>query len=146
MEKSLLPEFKPSMEPQRVRLSETPYLRQLKPILKEAANRPISKLNKHRHFLNSILENILFPVLVPLLLGWNCLRYKYSWNWFPQTSVSDMFLAEPVTVGIPLVPLAFPVWWIISNHAALSSVLEIFRRRYNYIFMSSLIHFYAKQN
>ena len=129
MEKSLLPEFKPSMEPQKFRLEETPYLAELRTALEKANARPVSVLNKHRHFLTSILQHILFPVLVPLLLAWNCFRYKYSWNWFPATDIGALFLLEPVLVGIPLLPLAFPLWWIVTNHVALASVLQILRQR-----------------
>lgn len=127
MEKSLLPEFKPSMEPQRFRLEETPYLSELVHVLREARNRPVSKLDKHRFFMLSILQHILFPLLIPLLLAWNCFRYQYNWSWFPDTRMGTLFLSEPVVVGLPLLPLAFPAWWIVTNHAALASVLEIFR-------------------
>ena len=129
VEKSLLPEFKHSVEPQQFRLEETPYLSELEIVLNEATHRPVSVLNKHRNFLQNILQHVFFPLLLPLLLAWNCFRYKYSWNWFPATSMSTLFLIEPVTLGIPLVPLAFPAWWILTNHAALASVLQIFRQR-----------------
>jgi len=128
VEKSLLPEFKHSVEPQQFRLEETPYLSELEIVLNEATHRPVSVLNKHRNFLQNILQHVFFPLLLPLLLAWNCFRYKYSWNWFPDTSMSTLFLIEPVTLGIPLVPLAFPAWWILTNHAALASVLQIFRQ------------------
>jgi len=129
MEKSLLPEFKSSMEPQKFRLEESPYLKELEQVLLDASNRPISKLDKHRHYLMTTLEHIIFPILVLVVLSWNCFRYKYSWNLMEQTSgISKLFLVEPALVSIPVLPLAFPVWWIVSNHAALASVLDIFRQ------------------
>ena len=34
---------------------------------------------------------------------------------------------EPAAVCIPLLSIAFPLWWLLTNHAALASVLYILR-------------------
>ena len=51
------------MEPQKFELEETPYLSELESVLRGAGKRPLSKLNKQRHFLVSFLQHILFPSL-----------------------------------------------------------------------------------
>ena len=128
MEKSLLPEFKISMEPQRFILEETPYLAELECVLRNATSRPVSKLNKNRHFLFSMVEMGVLPVFFVLVLVWNMCRFRYNWNWFLETSYSTLFFVEPAVVCVPLISIAFPIWWLITNHAALASVLYILRQ------------------
>eukprot|EP00088_Acartia_fossae_P036602 TRINITY_DN3780_c0_g1_i10.p1 TRINITY_DN3780_c0_g1~~TRINITY_DN3780_c0_g1_i10.p1 ORF type:complete len:1258 (-),score=324.01 TRINITY_DN3780_c0_g1_i10:602-4375(-) len=128
MEKSLLPEFKISMEPQRFILEETPYLAEMECILKNARHRPVSKLNKNRHFMFSMVELAVLPAFAILLVVWNLCRYNYNLNWYLHTSFDTLFLIEPAIVGIPLLSLSFPAWWIATNHAALASVLYTLRQ------------------
>ena len=111
-------------------LAETPYLAELRRILSVASEaKPLSRLSKQRQFLvTSLLEYICTPVVVVLVLAWNCVRHMYSWSWLSGHPMSQLFLTEPITAAIPLLPLMFPLWWVLVNTAALSNVLTIFRQ------------------
>jgi hypothetical protein len=76
VEKSLLPEFRPPVEPQKFIVEETPYLADLQQVLERAQARPVSRLNKQRYFLTSILEHVLLPLLLALVFAWNFFRYQ----------------------------------------------------------------------
>ena len=52
----------------------------------------------------------------------------YSWSWLSGHPMSQLFLTEPITAVMPLLPLVFPLWWVLVNTAALSNVLTIFRQ------------------
>jgi len=128
MEKSLLPEFKISMQPQKFILEETPYLAEIEYVLKNAHLRPVSKLNKNRHFMFWMVELVILPVFLTILAIWNLARYNYSWNWVQSTGMNILFFLEPAIVCIPLLSISFPIWWLLANHAALASVLDTFRQ------------------
>ena len=129
IEKSLLPEFKSSLEPQEFLLEETPFLSELQVVLDEAANRPLSKLTKQRHFLiSSVLEFICTPLVLVVVLAWNCVRYQYSWTWLGGHPKYQLFLIEPVSSTLPLIPLMLPAWWILVNTTALANVLAMFHQ------------------
>ena len=57
-------------------LDETPYLSELQRVLsKDSEAKPLSMLMKQRHFLvTSLLEYICTPVVLVLVLAWNCVR------------------------------------------------------------------------
>ena len=56
---------------------ETPYVDQFRRILATAHNRPLSKFNKRRHFLVSVLlEHLLLPAVFIVILAWNCFRHQ----------------------------------------------------------------------
>ena len=129
VEKSLLPEFKSSLSPQKFLLEETPFLSELQEVLDKAANRPLSKLTKQRHFLiSSVLEYICTPLVLVVVLAWNCVRHQHSWTWLTGHPKYQLFLTEPVSATIPLLPLLLPAWWILVNTAALTNVLGMFRQ------------------
>ena len=52
----------------------------------------------------------------------------YGWSWLSGHPMSQLFLTEPSTAVMPLLPLVFPIWWVLVNTAALSNVLTIFRQ------------------
>ena len=52
----------------------------------------------------------------------------YSWSWLSDHTMTQLFLTEPITAVMPLLPLVFPIWWVLVNTAALSNVLAIFRQ------------------
>ena len=115
--------------PDRFVLLETPYLRQLEMVLEKATDKPLSQLVKQKHFLiSSMLEYICTPMFLILVLAWNCIRHMYSWSWISGQPMSRLFLTDPVTAVMPLIPLMFPIWWVLVNTAALSNVLTIFRQ------------------
>lgn len=76
VEKSLLPEFRPPIEPQKFVVEETPYLADLQQVLERAQQRPVSRLNKQRYFLTRILEHVLLPILLAVVFSWNFFRYQ----------------------------------------------------------------------
>ena len=57
-------------------LDETPYLKELQRVLsKDSEAKPLSMLMKQRQFLvTSLLEYICTPVVLVLVLAWNCVR------------------------------------------------------------------------
>ena len=111
-------------------LLETPYLAELEFVLENATNKPLSILMKQRHFLiSSMLEYIFTPSVLLLVLATNCVRHMYSWSpWMAQLPMSKLFLTDPVTAVLPLLPLMLPLWWQLVNTAALANVLTIFRQ------------------
>ena len=110
-------------------LEQTPYLDQLSLVLDKANQKPLSVLVKQRHFLiSSMLEYITTPVVLATVLAWNCVRHMYSWSWLPDIPMSQLFLTEPVTAVLPLLPLMFPIWWVLVNTAALADVLTLLRQ------------------
>ena len=110
-------------------LLQTPFLLQLELVLERANQKPLSVLVKQRHFLiSSMLEYITTPVVLATVLAWNCVRHMYSWSWLPGIPMSQLFLTEPVTAVLPLLPLLFPIWWVLVNTAALANVLTILRQ------------------
>jgi len=128
VEKSLLPEFKSSLSPQKFLLLETPFLSELQEVLHKAAHRPLSKLTKQRHFLiSSLLEYICTPLVLVVVLAWNCVRHQHSWSWLSGHPKYQLFLTEPVSATLPLLPLLLPAWWILVNTAGLANVLALFR-------------------
>ena len=115
--------------PARFVLHQTPILEQLELVLKRANDKPLSVLMKQRHFLiSSMLEYITTPIVLATVLAWNCVRHMYAWSWLPAVPMSQLFLTEPVTAVLPLLPLLFPVWWVLVNTAALANVLTILRQ------------------
>ena len=107
-------------------LQQTPFLEPLELVLERANQKPLSVLVKQRHFLiSSMLEYITTPVVLATVLAWNCVRHMYSWSWLPDIPMSQLFLTEPVTAVVPLLPLLFPIWWVLVNTAALANVLTI---------------------
>jgi len=129
VEKSLLPEFKSSLSPQKFLLEETPFLLELQEVLDKATNRPLSKLTKQRHFLiSSILEYICTPLVLVVVLAWNCVRHQHSWFWLSGHPKYQLFLTEPVSATLPLLPLLLPAWWVLVNTAALTNVLAMFKQ------------------
>ena len=57
-------------------MDETPYLTELQRLLsKDSEAKPLSMLMKQRQFLvTSLLEYICTPVVLVLVLAWNCVR------------------------------------------------------------------------
>ena len=118
-----------SVSADRFVLLETPYIKQLELVLEKATDKPLSLLMKQRHFLiSSMMEYILTPIVLILVLAWNCFRHMYSWSWVSGQPMSQLFLTEPVTALMPLINLMFPIWWVLVNTAALANVLTIFRQ------------------
>ena len=110
-------------------LLQTPFLEQLELVLERANQKPLSVLVKQRHFLiSSMLEYITTPVVLATVLAWNCVRHMYGWSWLPDIPMSQLFLTDPVTAVLPLLPLLFPIWWVLVNTAALANVLTILRQ------------------
>ena len=115
--------------PDTFTLLDTPYLAQLEAVLAGATDKPLSVLVKERHFLiSSLLEYSCTPLVAVLVLAWNCVRHLYSWGWVAGQPMAQLFLTEPVTATLPLLPLMFPLWWVLVNTAALSNVVTIFRQ------------------
>ena len=113
----------------KFRLLETPYLAEMEAVLEAATKKPLSILTKQRHLLvSSVLEYICTPGVTLLVLATNCVRHMYSWSWLSQPPLSSLFLTDTVCAALPLLPLMFPVWWVLVNTAATANILNIFRQ------------------
>jgi len=129
VEKSLLPEFKSSVPPQRFLVETTPFVQELREMLLNAHCRPLAKFHKQRYFLvTSMLEHIALPATAILALVWNLFRHHHDWTWLPETKRVEYFLKEPVTATLPLAPLVLPIWWILTSHASLATILVLFAK------------------
>ena len=68
----------------------------------------------------------------------NALRYLYSSIWLSSGHWTDMFLIDPCSVILPLIPLVLPVAWLIINAFGLAWILALFytARQYKVIFLN----------
>lgn len=130
-EKSLLPEFKSSVAPQRFLVEQSPFVEELREMLLTAHRKPLDKFHKQRYFLvTGMLEHIALPATAIIALVWNLFRHHQGWKWLPvlETQRVEYFLKEPVTATLPLAPLVLPIWWILSSHASLATILLLFAK------------------
>ncbi|XP_071522630.1 transmembrane protein 94 isoform X2 [Panulirus ornatus] len=105
-------------------LLETPYIINLRILLAEALNRPVTVFNKQRYCLFSwTMESITLPLVVSLMLMISSLRLYYgSWvgDW------TEMLLIGPVCVALPLIPLGLPLAWLILNWLGIARILTMY--------------------
>jgi len=80
-----------------------------------------------------MIKIVLFQLVLTVL---NALRYLYSSTWLSSGHWTDMFLIDPCSVILPLIPLVLPVAWLIINAFGLAWILALFytARQYKVIF------------
>ena len=133
------PEFQPGTPPLGLQLLETPCLPEVEVVLASATLRPLSQLTKQRRFLvDSLLGHAAFPLTLLTVLVLNCLRKQLpdsvSLSLLPlqvpdSQAFPQLFLQEPAAACLPLLPLTLPLWWLLTNTAALAHVLTLFRQQ-----------------
>ncbi|XP_014222685.1 transmembrane protein 94 [Trichogramma pretiosum] len=113
---------------QRYKLQETPYLTSLRLALDQALDRPVTCFNRERHLVViCCIEQLVYPILLILILIFNLLRYLYLYEYVGIGHWTELFLLQPVTVTLPLLPIAFPIWWIILNCFGMARFKALFK-------------------
>lgn len=109
------------LESKRYRLLETPYLNNLRTVLEQALDRPVSQENQQRHFVMiKILERFVLPLSLFLVYTIYFIRYMYIENIFGKISATDLFIFAPISTILPLLPIIFPVIWILLNYVGVA--------------------------
>ncbi|KAJ8664808.1 hypothetical protein QAD02_006470 [Eretmocerus hayati] len=110
------------------RLQETPYLTNLRMAFDEGLNRPVTCYNRERHLaMRYCVEQFIYPVLLIFLLIVNFIRFFYSTAYAGIGHWTEMFLIQPVAVSLPLLPMAFPLWWISLNCFGMARFKALFQ-------------------
>ncbi|CAB0035951.1 unnamed protein product [Trichogramma brassicae] len=113
---------------QRYKLQETPYLTSLRLALDQALDRPVTCFNRERHLVViCCIEQLVYPILLILILIFNLLRYLYLYEYVGIGHWTELFLLQPVTVTLPLLPIAFPIWWIVLNCFGMARFKALFK-------------------
>ncbi|KAL0278648.1 UNVERIFIED_CONTAM: hypothetical protein PYX00_000409 [Menopon gallinae] len=115
-ESCTLPAARAPLENKKYLLQETPYLRNLKMALDQSLMKPVSYHNKERHLIMvTCIEQTAIPVLFMLTLFVNASRYFYLGQWVGRGTWIEMFIIQPISVILPLLPLIFPLYWFVLN-------------------------------
>lgn len=97
-------------------LKETPYLHNLRIALDKALNRPVSQFEKERHFLFNVCQVLLaYPCALILATLFNVVKVAYLPVTFGDQWL-DLFVIQPLVVALPMLPLMFPLFWIVVNY------------------------------
>ncbi|KAK3883547.1 hypothetical protein Pcinc_012150 [Petrolisthes cinctipes] len=108
-------------------LLETPYITNLRTLLAEALNRPVTVFNKQRHYLFTwAMETVILPVVVGVVLVVNSARLYYGGWWVGHWT--EMMLLGPMCLALPLVPLGLPCAWLLFNWLGIARVLTMYHR------------------
>nr|CAD7588508.1 unnamed protein product [Timema genevievae] len=95
-------------------LQETPYLVNLRLALEQFLDRPVTYYNRLRHLLIiTCIEQLALPVTVVSVLFVNLLKFIYLRQWLGHWT--EVFLLQPVSVSLPLLPITFPVAWLVLD-------------------------------
>nr|CAD7195773.1 unnamed protein product [Timema douglasi] len=95
-------------------LQETPYLVNLRLALEQFLDRPVTYYNRLRHLLIiSCIEQLALPFTVVSVLFVNLLKFIYLRQWLGHWT--EVFLLQPVSVSLPLLPITFPAAWLVLD-------------------------------
>nr|CAD7426735.1 unnamed protein product [Timema monikensis] len=95
-------------------LQETPYLVNLRLALEQFLDRPVTYYNRLRHLLIiTCIEQLALPVTVVSVLFVNLLKFIYLRQWLGHWT--EVFLLQPVSVSLPLLPITFPAAWLVLD-------------------------------
>ncbi|XP_024872113.1 transmembrane protein 94 isoform X2 [Temnothorax curvispinosus] len=122
------PQARAPLKSKIYKLQETPYLMNLRMALDQALDRPVTYYNRKRHLLMiCCIEHLTYPILVIVILVVNLLRYLYLTDYFGTGHWSEMFLLQPITISLPLLPLMFPACWIVLNCFGMARFKALFK-------------------
>ncbi|XP_070186267.1 transmembrane protein 94-like isoform X2 [Littorina saxatilis] len=119
------PKGRKPLKPKPFRILDSPVAENFRLVLSGQVERPLSVLTNECHRVVYVwLTQRLLPACVLLVLLINALRFVYlpdsSGHW------TEMFLVLPVHAILPLVPLTFPLLWIIVNTYGQVRILAAF--------------------
>lgn len=122
-----IPKSRSPLEYKKYKLLETPYLNNLRIVLEQALDRPISQLNQQKHFLSiKVFERIILPTVLALILTVNLIRLIYLETYIGKASLVDLFVLVPISTIVPLLPLTFPLIWTLSDYYGLARFKTLF--------------------
>uniref|UniRef100_T1IVZ1 Cation-transporting P-type ATPase C-terminal domain-containing protein n=1 Tax=Strigamia maritima TaxID=126957 RepID=T1IVZ1_STRMM len=106
-------------------LLETPYINNLRSALLHSCERPLSILDKERCFLYHFwIGHIFVSVIFFASLFMNTVRFIYEPAAFGHWT--EMFILLQCQIVIPLLPLMFPILWLILNVYGTSRLHSLF--------------------
>lgn len=115
------PKARKPLECKRYRLLETPYINNLRTVLEQSLDKPVTQQNQHRYFVKmKILERIICPICFVVTIIINFVRYNYLSNYTGESSAITSFLISPVCTILPLLPVIFPMFWNALNYYGIS--------------------------
>ncbi|XP_014661529.1 PREDICTED: uncharacterized protein KIAA0195-like isoform X2 [Priapulus caudatus] len=101
---------------------ETPYIKILRIALWESFKRPTSTLNKARHIVYTYyVEKVVLPLVLICMIIANSLRFVYLRKHVGEWP--EMFILLQADAIIPLLPLVFPVMWLLLTDYGIATVL-----------------------
>ncbi len=114
------PEFKAPAIPQLFVMEETPYLRLVRKVLGPQDPKPPSIFHKHAYlFFTQMLIHILLPTFFTFSLLWKLLTQQSTWD-------ASSILLPVLGVSLPLLPLPFPLAWVVINYGSLAWLLGVY--------------------
>lgn len=100
----------------RYRLLETPFLTNLHTALEQSLQRPVTQFNQQRHFVMvRVIERILLPILLLAVILIGLLRFFYVDVVEGGGVFWEFFVLVPIRIALPLLPVAFPLFWNVFN-------------------------------
>ncbi|XP_017785001.1 PREDICTED: transmembrane protein 94 isoform X2 [Nicrophorus vespilloides] len=122
-----VPKARKPLDSKRYRMLETPILNNLKMILEQGLDRPITPHNKQRHLvIVRVIERIVLPSVLLLIFLINIIRFLYLENIIGRASWVDLFLLVPITTVLPLLPMTFPIIWNLLNYLGMARFKTLF--------------------
>lgn len=126
------PKMRKPLENKKYRLIETPYITNLKMALEQALDKPVTHADKQRHLIMiKCLEQFVFPFFLVVTIIICFVRHFYLGKFFGSGHWTEMFLVIPVCVTLPLLPLVFPVVWIVLNCLGNARLRTLFDHSYS---------------
>lgn len=100
-------------QPNRLyRLLETPFLNNLHTALEQSLNRPVTQFNQQRHFVMiAVIERVLLPAFLVVVFLMGLVRYLYVDAVESGGAFWEFFILTPIRIALPLLPVAFPLFW-----------------------------------
>lgn len=122
------PHARKPLRNQVYKLQETPYLTNLRTALNMSLEKPVTVYNRERHLVMvCCIEQLMYPIFFILLLMVNFMRYFYLTDYVGIGHWTELFLTQPVAVTLPLLPVAFPLWWIALNCFGMARFKALFK-------------------
>ncbi|XP_029102576.1 transmembrane protein 94 isoform X1 [Scleropages formosus] len=97
------------------RVVRTPILDSIRNSLDLALSRPVTALDNERFTVQSIMAKFACPVVLVAFLVVNTARYFFSAPSLAESPVRFTFFQLQVMGVLPILPLLFPVMWVVVN-------------------------------
>ncbi|XP_064610858.1 transmembrane protein 94-like isoform X2 [Liolophura sinensis] len=120
-----LPQGRTPLKAQKFLLLETPYIYNLRQMLRRDRERPVSVVDNERYYVCTVwLERRVLPIVFVIMIIVSVVRFVYL-----RGSVGDwteMILVLPIHALLPLLPIMFPVLWKVLNYFGQARLLTAF--------------------